>query len=100
MPRGSPLTPEQRAQVVLRRLSKEEPAARIAHRAGISEQTLYRWRDASIRAGERALNGKGPEAEQTRALERLEAEIAERERVIGELTIANRLLKKLSGALR
>ena len=29
-----------------------------------------------------------------RNLERLEAEVAERDRVIGELTIANRVLKK------
>ena len=40
----STLTAEQRSQLVLRLLSKEEPAAQIARRAGISEQTLYRWR--------------------------------------------------------
>ena len=37
--------------------------------------------------------------EQAKALERLSAEVAERDQVIGELTIANRVLKKLSGAL-
>ena len=35
----STLTAEQRSQLVLRLLSKEEPAAQIARRAGISEQT-------------------------------------------------------------
>ena len=39
------LTAEQRTQLVLRLLSKEEPAAQVARRAGISEQTLYRWRE-------------------------------------------------------
>ncbi|MGH2437830.1 MAG: hypothetical protein ACRDFA_12675 [bacterium] len=34
------LSAEQRAQLVLRFLSKEESAAAIARRAGIAEQTL------------------------------------------------------------
>ena len=40
MPKKSTLTPEQRAQIMLRMLSKEEPAAQIARRVGISEPTL------------------------------------------------------------
>ena len=51
MPRKSMLTAEQRMQLVVRLLSKEEPAVQIARRAGISEQTLYRWRDEFLSAG-------------------------------------------------
>jgi len=40
MGKKSELTAEQRVQLVLRLLSKEEPAVQIARRAGISEQTL------------------------------------------------------------
>ncbi len=98
MPKKSTLSPEQRTQLVLRLLSKEEPAAQIARRAGISEQTLYRWRDEFISAGKQAMNGRGADAEQAKALRRLEGEIAERDQVIGELTIANRVLKKFTGA--
>ncbi|MGQ0569984.1 MAG: helix-turn-helix domain-containing protein [Armatimonadota bacterium] len=97
MPRKSELNAEQRAQLVLRLLSKEDPAAQIARRAGISEQTLYRWREEFINAGRQALNGRGAEATPTKVLSRLQAELAERDQVIGELTIANRILKKLSG---
>ena len=43
------------------------------------------------------MNGRGANAEQAKALARLGDEVAERDRVIGELTIANRVLKKLSG---
>jgi transposase-like protein len=93
MGKKSSLTPEQRAQLVLRLLSKEEPAVQIARRAGISEQTLYRWRDEFIGAGKQALHGRGNQAEQRKAVERLNRDIAERDRVIGELTIANRVLK-------
>src|SRR3972149_6769459 len=61
MPKKSELTGEQRAQLVLRLLSKEEPATQIARRAGISEQTLYRWREEFITAGTHALNGRAGE---------------------------------------
>ena len=98
MPKKSKLTPEQRTQLVLRLLSKEEPAVQIARRAGISEQTLYRWREEFINAGKQAMNGRGAPAEHAKALERLTGEVVERDQVIGELTIANRILKKLSGA--
>lgn len=59
MAKKSTLTPEQRAQLVLQVLSKEAPVAQIARRAGISEQTLYRWRDEFMSAGKRAMNGAG-----------------------------------------
>lgn len=48
------LSAEERAQLVLRMLSKEEPVVQIARRAGIAEQTLYRWRDEFISAGKQA----------------------------------------------
>lgn len=98
MGRKSKLPPAQRAQVVLRLLSKEEPAVQIARRAGISEQTLYRWRDEFISAGQEAMKGRGASAERAKELDRLAGELAERDQVIGELTIANRVLKKVSGS--
>ena len=99
MGKKSTLTAEQRCQLVLRLLSKEEPAAQVARRAGISEHTLYRWREEFVGAGKQAMNGRGAQSEQAKAVARLSAEVAERDQVIGELTIANRVLTKLSGAL-
>jgi len=93
MGKKSTLTAEQRTQLVLRLLSKEEPAAQIARRAGLSGQTLYRWREEFIGAGKQAMNGRGAQSEQAKTVERLSAEVAERDQVIGELTIANRVLK-------
>ncbi|MGH8653000.1 MAG: helix-turn-helix domain-containing protein [Gammaproteobacteria bacterium] len=92
------LSAEERAQLVLRMLSKEEPAVQIARRAGIAEQTLYRWRDEFISAGKRGLNERGAEALQGKEIARLSAQLAERDQVIGELTIANRVFKKLWGS--
>ena len=54
MGKKSELSVEQRTQLVVRMLSKEEPAAQIARRAGIAEATLYRWRDEFIGTGSRA----------------------------------------------
>jgi len=50
-----------------------------------------------MRGGKQALDARGTKAEQARAMERLQGEVAERDQVIGELTIANRVLKKVSG---
>ena len=97
MGQRSKLNAEQRMDLVLQLLRKEAPAVQIARRGGVSEQTLYRWRDEFLRAGKHALNGKGSQGEQAKTVSRLNAQIADRDQVIGELTIANRVLKKLSG---
>jgi transposase len=89
-----------RREAVLSLLRREEPAAAIARRIGVSEPTLYRWRDDFLSAGEAALaNGSGKKGAdpRDRRIAELEAQIEKRDQVIGEYTIANRILKKLSG---
>ena len=89
-----------RMEAVLSLLRREEPAKVIARRYGISEGTLYRLRDQFLEAGKAGLaskNGKG--TGQAQEVSRLEREVAERDRVIGELTIANRILKKVQDGL-
>jgi transposase-like protein len=99
MPKKSELSAAERTQLVLRLLSKEEPAVQIARRAGVSEQTLYRWRDEFISGGKAQLAGHGVEARHERKLEKLETELAgARDQVIGELTVANRILKSSRAA--
>ena len=97
MGRRSEVSAEKRVELVLALLRKEESAAQIARRAGVSDQTLYRWRDDFIAAGQAQLGGKSNEAAATKELAKLQRQIETREQVIGELTIANRILKKLSG---
>lgn len=97
MPKKSELTQDQRTEVVMAMLRREEPVPQLARRYGVSEQSLYRWREEFISAGKLGLAGKAAELEQTRELARLRGEIESRDQVIGELTIANRVLKKLSG---
>jgi len=81
-------------------LRREEPAAQIARRLGVSEATLYRWRDDFLAAGQAALgSGKGAGDRQQRQIKELRQELERRDQVIGELTIANRILKKTAEGL-
>ena len=95
MGRAWQLTAEERAEIVLALLRREEPISVLSKRYGVSETTLGRWRDDFIASGTEGLSsGKRRRSGEQRHLQRLEAEVAERDRVIGELTIANRILKK------
>lgn len=89
-----------RLGAVLSLLRREEPAGRIAVRCGISEQTLYRLRDVFVQGGKSALmDGRGKGDPRDRERSELKKELEERDRVIGELTIANRILKKTAEGL-
>jgi transposase-like protein len=100
MARASDLTPEKRTEIVLASLRREEPATVLARRYGISANTLNQWKDDFIAAGTVGLaSGKHREKEERRRLASLEQAVSERDRVIGELTIANMILKKNGAVL-
>ncbi len=100
MGKRSDLSISQRREVVLMLLRREEPAAKLARRYGVSEQTLYRWRDEFLAGGEAALGScKGQNDPRDRQIHQLQKELMERDQVIGELTIANRVLKKTADGL-
>ena len=101
MGRKSELGARQRRDIVLMMLRKEEPIAVLARRYGVSEATLHRWREDFLVSGEQALAyGRGKRADgQAAEIERLKKELARRDQVIGEITIANRILKKSADGL-
>ncbi len=100
MGKRSNLTVPQRREAVLMLLRREEPAGKLARRYGISEQTLYRWRDEFLAGGDAALaSGKGGVDPRDREIRELKKEMEGRDQVIGELTIANRILKKTADGL-
>ncbi|NIM55737.1 MAG: helix-turn-helix domain-containing protein [Pseudomonas stutzeri] len=100
MGRRSDLGVAQRREAVLLLIRREEPASKVARRFGVSEQTLHRWRDDFLSGGEAALAGGTHGNGQQRRIAELEKQVEGRDQVIGELTIANRILKKLSGESR
>lgn len=96
MGRRSEYSPEERTDIVLRLLRKEEPASVMAKRYGVTENTLYRWRDDFIAGGQAQMaSSRKVRRQEERKLKALERGIAKRDQVIGELTIANRILKKM-----
>ena len=95
MPAMSSLSPEQRVQVVLALLRKEDSLESLARKAGVSSTWLSRWRDEFVEAGKSALgSGKVTQNLLAGELESLRGEWSGRDQVIGELTVANRILKK------
>lgn len=97
MGKKSKRTDAEKLEAVLMLLRKQEPAAVLARRYGVSDPTLYRWRDEFLEGGKAALaNPKDAKNGNSQRVTELEKELAERDRVIGELTIANRVLKKTS----
>ena len=97
MGRKSELSISQRVEAILSLIRREEPAGVIARRYGISENTLYRWRDQFIENGKAGLkNGRHKGGVHGSEIKALKKEIEKRDQVIGELTIANRILKKIS----
>ena len=51
MGKKSKLTEAEKAEVVMKLLRREESAAKLARRYGVSEQTLYRYRDQFLEGG-------------------------------------------------
>lgn len=96
MGKRTELDPPQQMEAVLALLRREEPAATLAKRWGISEQTLYRYREKFLEGGKAALadGRRGKRDGRDQQIQKLEKDLAERDRVIGELTIANRIFKK------
>lgn len=100
MGKRSDVTVPQRREAVLMLLRREEPAGKVARRFGVSQHTLYRWRDDFLAGGEAALaSGKGQNDPRDRQITEFQKELTRRDQVIGELTIANRVLKKTTDGL-
>lgn len=97
MGKKSNVSETQKREAVLALLRREESAAKLARRLGVSEPTLYAWRDKFIAGGMTALaGGKNGESAEAKRIKELERAVAERDQVVGELTIVNRIFKKLS----
>lgn len=99
MGRPRKLSSSECREAVLCLLRGEESAELISRRIGVDRATLQRWRDQFLAGGEAALESGGLDP-RDRQIAELKREIADRDQVIGEYTIANRILKKVSDASR
>jgi transposase-like protein len=95
MPAAAPVSPDQRVQCVLALLRTEDTLEGIARKAGVSGSTLSRWREEFVEGGKAALgSGKVTQNVLGRRVEELMNELADRDQVISELTVAHRILRK------
>jgi len=104
MARHSKIPKAQRQELVLAILRGTEKLEVLARRHQVSANTLRRWRDEFLAGGRERLMGTGDSAAVQDENKRLERDLAEREMIIGELTVANRFLQKKvdgsNGAIR
>jgi transposase-like protein len=84
---------EQKKEIVLAVLRKEESVASIARRFQVSEQSIYRWQEEFIAGGIEAVSTRGKTAGSSEVSD-LKKQLADRDRVIGEYAFANSFLKK------
>ncbi len=94
MARHSKIPKDQRAELVLAVLRGTEKLEVLARRHQVSTNTLRRWRDEFLAGGKDRLTGNGDAAGFQAEVTRLLRDLAEREMIIGELTVANRFLQK------
>jgi len=94
MGRPSNISPGQRTELVLAVLRGTEKLEVLARRHQVSANTLRKWRDEFVAAGQERLSGRGDAPAAQAENHRLPKELAERELIIGELTVAHRFLQK------
>jgi transposase-like protein len=85
---------ELKTKLVLALLRGEESQEALARRHQISGTALSRWKEQFIEGGVRGLQHNGQDLKRAGEVHQLQRELSERDRVIGELTVANQLLKK------
>ncbi len=96
MGKKSDFTPAQKREIVLAILRRDDTISGLARKHNVSQNTLTRWRDQFLQGAESGLAGsKSKRSPEQERIKQLEKELAGRDQVIGELTIANRILKKI-----
>ena len=97
MGRPSNIPPEQRTEVVLAVLRGTEKLEVLARRHQVSANTLRKWRDEFVAAGQERLSGRGGRGDRGESHaaaaqadnQRRQKELGERELIIGELTVTH-----------
>ena len=86
----SKFTSAEKSRIILEFLNTNITTAELCRKHNIAPQTYYQWRDKFIAGGKASLNGT-PNGD---ICKNLQKENDSLKRLIGELTIANDILKK------
>lgn len=85
---------EFKSKLVLAALKNGHSIQELSRQYDVSPNLIARWRDRFIDGGNASLTTENGEPGMTGKIKDLENEIEKRDQVIGELTVANKALKK------
>jgi transposase len=85
---------EEKIRIVIDGLRGEDSIAEICRREGINPNLFYRWSKAFMEAGKRRLNGDTLREASTDEVTQLRKENDELKKLLAELFLENRLIKK------
>lgn len=88
--KGARRSAEEKREVVLTYLAGKTPVAELCRAHQISSTTLYKWRDQFLEGGLLGLQGETTSKRE----DRLAQEVTELRDLVGDLALANHLLKK------
>ena len=92
-------SPEEKIRIVLEGLRGEQSVADLCRREGIASNLYYRWSKDFLEAGKKQLAGDTVREATSDEVEDLRPENRELKEVVAEITLKNRVLKKVSWAL-
>jgi transposase len=88
-------SPEEKIRIVLEGLRGEQSVSELCRRAGIASNLYYRWSKDFLEAGKKQLAGDTGREATSDEVQDLRAENRELEEVVAEITLKNRVLKKV-----
>ena len=89
---------EEKIRIVLEGLRGEESIAELCRRESISPNLYYTWSKEFLEAGKRRLAGDTKREATSGEVLSLRSENEQLKQLVAELSLRNRVLKKLSGA--
>lgn len=93
----SKFTPQEKARIILESLNTNISSAELCRKYNISPPTFYQWKERFVEGGMASLNRTSKE----NVCKSLQKENESLKRLIGDLTVANDVLKKtLEGSKR
>src|ERR1044072_6842345 len=90
-----PFWAEDKIRIVLEGLRGEDSIAELCRREGIVQNLYYRWSKEFLEAGEKRLGRDTARAATSDEVKELRREASALKEVVAELTLENRLLKKV-----
>lgn len=88
---------EEKIRLVLEGLRGEETVASICRRENIHQNLYYKWSKEFLEAGKKRLKGDTKREANSGEVKNLRDENDELKRLVAELSLKNRILKKISG---